>query len=290
MAQEEAYEKISATAKLVAHVRTFTDIPFAREIAAASGAEKDFQTSTGKSVETITQLTPLWEARYKATDQIIAQHHITQVMEIAAGLSPCGLAMTENPNVVYVATDLPQILEQEKAIAESILATLNIHRPNLYFRIANALDREGLLQAATPFQSGKPIAIITEGLLIYLTHAEKETLAGNIHDLLKQYDGIWITPDVSTTKQSWKHFADNNLRQRVHNVSGAIKREIEKNTFEDENEMRQFFTKAGFTIEEYPHTNVQEHLSSLNLLNLNREEILELLQLGKTSILTVCSG
>lgn len=217
MAQEEAYEKISATAKLVAHVRTFTDIPFAREIAAASGAEKDFQASTGKNAETVTQLTPLWEARYKATDQIIAQHHITQVLEIAAGLSPRGLAITENPNVVYVATDLPQILEQEKAIAESILATLNIHRPNLYFRIANALDREGLLQAATPFQSGRPIAVITEGLLVYLTRAEKETLASNIHDLLKQYDGIWITPDVSTTKQSWKHSYDNNIAQRAHN-------------------------------------------------------------------------
>lgn len=290
MAQEEAYEKISATAKLVAHVRTFTDIPFAREIATASGAKKYFQTLASKSVETLIQLTPLWEARYKATDQIIAQHHITQVLEIAAGLSPRGLVMTADPDVVYVATDLPQVLEQEKAIAESILATLNMHRPNLYFRIANALDREGLLQAATPFQSGRPIAVITEGLLVYLTIAEKETLAGNVQDLLRQYGGIWITPDVGTTKQSWKDSYDNNIAQRAHNISSPIKRKIEKNTFEDENEMRQFFTRAGFTIEEYPHTNVQEHLSSIDRLNLNREEILELLQLGKTLILTVCSG
>ena len=51
MVQEEAYEKISSTAKLVAHIRSFTDIPFTKEIAAASGAETDFQTLTGKSAE-----------------------------------------------------------------------------------------------------------------------------------------------------------------------------------------------------------------------------------------------
>jgi len=291
MVQEEAYEKISSTAKLVAHVRTFTDIPFTKEIAAASGAEKDFQTLAGESAEFMTQSAFNLEARYKTTDQIIARYHITQVLEIAAGLSPRGLAMTENPDVVYVATDLPEILEEEKAIAESILAKSNIHRPNLYYRIANALDRESLLQAAIPFQSGKPIAIITEGLLPYLTSAEKETLACNIHALLRQYDGIWITPDVST-KKLWKFVsqADDTMQQRMQNVSGATGRDIETNIFEDENDVRQFFTNAGFTIEEYPYSNVLEDLSSVKLSKFNREEILAILQMQKTLILTIRSS
>ncbi|MGZ7124286.1 MAG: hypothetical protein ACXVIT_12335, partial [Halobacteriota archaeon] len=33
MGEGEAYEKISSTAKLVAHIRSFTDIPFTKEIA-----------------------------------------------------------------------------------------------------------------------------------------------------------------------------------------------------------------------------------------------------------------
>jgi O-methyltransferase involved in polyketide biosynthesis len=291
MVQEEAYEKISTTAKLVAHVRTFTDIPFTKEIATASGAEKDFQTLAGKSVEFMTQSAFNLEARYKTTDQIIARYHITQVLEIAAGLSPRGLAMTEDPNVVYVATDLPGILEQEKAIAESILAKSNIHRPNLYYRIANALDRESLLQAAIPFRPDKPVAIITEGLLPYLTRDETETLAANIRDLLKQHDGIWITPDVHT-KQLLKFFsqADDTMQQRMQNVRGATERDIEKNTFEDENDVRQFFIKAGFTIEEYPYSNVLDDLSSVKLSKLNREEILEILQMLKTLVLTIRSS
>jgi len=288
MVQEEAYEKISSTAKLVAHIRAFTDIPFAKEIALASGAEKDFQTLAGKSAEFMTQSAFNFEARYKTTDQIIARHHITQVLEIAAGLSPRGLAMTENPNVVYVATDLPEILEQEKAIADSILAKMNIHRPNLYYRIANALDRESLLQAAIPFRSDKPSAIITEGLLPYLTRDEKETLAGNIRDLLKQHDGIWITADVPP-KRVWDSIAqaDNTMKQRMQNVSGATGRDLETNAFEDENAVRQFFTTAGFTIEEYPYSNVLEDLSSVKLSKFKREEILEILHMQKTLILTI---
>jgi O-methyltransferase involved in polyketide biosynthesis len=287
MVQEEAYEKISTTAKLVAHIRAFTDIPFAKEIAAASGAETDFQTLAGKSAEFMTQSAFNLEARCKTTDQIIARYHITQVLEIAAGLSPRGLAMTEDPNVVYVA----EILEQEKAIAESILAKLNIHRSNLYYRVANALDRESLLQAAIPFRSDKPIAIITEGLLPYLTSGEKETLAGNIHALLRQYNGVWVTPDVNT-KQTFKFFAqaDDTMQQRMQNVSGATGRDIETNTFEDENAVRQFFTNAGFTIEEYPWSNVLEDLSSVKLAKFKREEIFEILQMQKTLILTIRSS
>jgi O-methyltransferase involved in polyketide biosynthesis len=291
MVQDEGYEKISTTAKLVAHIRAFTDIPFTKEIAAASGAEKDFQTLAGESAEFMTQSAFNFEARYKTTDQIIARYHITQVLEIAAGLSPRGLAMTENPDVVYVATDLPGILEQEKAIADSILAKMNIHRSNLYYRIANALDRESLLQAAIPFRSGKPIAIITEGLLPYLTNGEKETLAGNIHALIRQYDGIWVTSDVPP-KQLWNFIsqADDTMQQRMQKVSGATGRDIETNTFEDENAVRQFFTNAGFTIEEYPYSNVLDDLSSVKLSKFKREEILEILQMLKTLILTIRSS
>ncbi|KLU61014.1 leucine carboxyl methyltransferase [Peptococcaceae bacterium CEB3] len=218
----------------------------------------------------------------------MSQRHITQVLEIAAGLSPRGLAMAENPDVVYVATDLPQILAQIKTLAEVILAKLHIQRPNLYFRVVNALDLDELLHAVSPFQSGRPIAIITEGLLSYLTRAEKETLAANIHDLLKQYGGIWITPDVGT-KQSWKRIAQgdkNYVQQRIGNISGATGSDIEKNIFVDEDDMRQFFIKAGFTIEEYPHASVIDELSSIDSLNLSRETVLEVLRVPKTLILT----
>lgn len=287
---EKSYQKISPTAKFVAYLRTFTDIPFAKEISAESGAEKTFQELIGRSTESKFRSVPFREARYKATDRILVQRNINQILEIGAGLSPRGLAMTKNPDVVYVVTDLPQILEQEEAIAKAILARLDCRRPNLHFQVANALDRESLLKAAAPFKSNRPIAIITEGLLPYLSRVEKEELAGNIHELLGKYSGIWIASDINT-KQFMKRVSqvDKNVRQRLSKLSSITERNLESNLFADENDLQQFFNKAGFIIEEYPYSNVYEDLSSVKILNFNQKEILKIqlgLKVTKTLILT----
>ena len=80
---KESYEKISPTAKLAAYLRTFTDIPFAKEIAKKSGAKKAFQEFADEGAKSM--FAPLWKARYKVTHRILAQHGMTQVLELAAG-------------------------------------------------------------------------------------------------------------------------------------------------------------------------------------------------------------
>jgi len=277
MMQEDPYAKISLTAKFVAYGRAFTDIPFAREIAAECDAEKAFQTLS--VAESLPLQVPFWEARYKTTNQIIAREGMTQILEVAAGLSPRGLAMTDDPDVVYVATDLPEILEQEKAIIGAILVRLNIQRPNLHFSIANALDCEEVLQTTTPFQSDKPVAILTEGLLPYLSRAEQATLAANVHELLARYGGIWITSDVNTkqTVNKFRHI-DKHMEQRVQAVSSATERSLYDNLFIDKNDVQQFFTSAGFKIEEYSFLHALDEISSIKLMNLDRERFAQTMQ------------
>jgi len=55
-----------------------------------------------------------------------------------------------------------------------------MHSVQICFQVANALDREELFQAAVHFQYDRPVAVISEGLLPYLTREEKRTLAANI--------------------------------------------------------------------------------------------------------------
>jgi O-methyltransferase involved in polyketide biosynthesis len=286
---KETYEKISPTAKFVAYLRTFTDIPFAREIADESGAERTYQDLAGESKESLIRLSPYWEARYKATDRIITQRGITQILEVAAGLSPRGLAMTENPDLVYVVTDLPQILDQEKAIAQAILSRLNSSRPNLHFETANALDLESLLKASAIFGSDRPVAIVTEGLLPYLNGEEKTVLASNIHEVLSRYSGVWVASDVHT-RQYWEAtlLLDAKRRERHNRIASSTGSDLEKNLFADEHDLRTYFDKAGFRIEEYQYSSIIQDLSSPRLLNLNqkdRERAFELLALSKTLIL-----
>ncbi|HLC53996.1 MAG TPA: class I SAM-dependent methyltransferase [Candidatus Nanoarchaeia archaeon] len=285
--QKSSYEKISPTAKLVAWLRTFTNIPFAKELAEESRSEETFKELVDDMGGLIISFTPFFEARYKATDEILKQHNIKQVLEIASGLSPRCLAMTESPNVIYVATDLPQILEQERAIIEKITAGANIYRPNIHFQTVDALDRESLLAAANYFRPSEPIAIVTEGLLNYLNREEKGIVARNILELTKRNSGVWITPDV-TTKQTMERIleANGNLRKVASHIYGITERNMENNAFADEYDMQQFFNESGFAIEEYQHSNTIESLSSIKLLGINRENALRMLQGRKTLILT----
>jgi len=287
---KESYEKISPTAKLVAYLRTFTDIPFTQEIATKSGAEKTFNELADETAKSMIRLAPMWEARYKATNRILAERGITQILEIAAGLSPRGLAMTENPDVVYVVTDLPKILEEEKEIASAILVKLNSRRPNLHFQPANCFSMDSLSAASAAFNPHKPLAVITEGLFPYLTLDERKTLAGNIHELLEKHPGLWITTDVHT-KQSLQKMSqfDANAKKRLTRISTSTESTLESNFFEDENDMKQFFSKAGFKMETYSFIKVFGELSSVKILNLTQGEILKIQQgfrVLKTLILT----
>ncbi len=268
------FEKISQTAKLVAYARTFTDIPFAREIAIKSNAKQAFEDQTGEI-----RASPVWEARYKVTDKIIKEHGIAQVLEIAAGLSPRGLSMTKKPDVIYVATDLPQILEEEKEIVNSILAQLNESRPNLHFQAANALDMESLSKAVTFFKKAKSLAILTEGLLPYFTMEEKHTLAKNIHEIFSEYSGYWITNEV------WCKDA---LRKMSQSAGDVAKKRIEKdqynivsgnNVFSDDDEIKRFFVQEGFKIERYSHLKIFGELTSVKNLGLSEEEIVKIKQM-----------
>jgi O-methyltransferase involved in polyketide biosynthesis len=267
------FEKISPTAKLVAYSRTFTDIPFAREIAVKSKAKQSFEEQTGDI-----RGSPIWEARYKVTDKIVKEHGITQVLEIAAGLSPRGLSMTRNSDVVYVATDLPQILEEEKEIVQSILVQSNESRPNLHFQAVNALDMESLLKAVIFFKKDKSLAVITEGLLPYFSMEEKHTLAKNIHKIFSEYSGCWITNEVYSKDALKKmgqsaDFAKNRMKQDQYNILSG------NNVFSDEDEIKRFFEEEGFKIEKYSHLKIFGELTSMKNLGLSEEEIVKIKQI-----------
>jgi O-methyltransferase involved in polyketide biosynthesis len=201
--------------------------------------------------------------------------------------------MTERPEVVYVVTDLPQILDQEKAIAEAILSRFNTQRPNLHFETANALDRESLSKVTHVFAPERPVAVITEGLLPYLNRDEKTTLANNIHDILGTYRGVWITSDVHTKQYreaTYRLLGREQIRQRQNRISDSTGTNLENNFFTDDEDLRRFFDRAVFKIEEYQYSNMIHDLSSARRLNLNQEDMkraFELLALSKTLILTL---
>lgn len=126
------------------------------------------------------------EARSKLIDRLLAETGASQVLEIAAGFSSRGLVFTAQPNTQYIELDLPDLAELKTQIVGNIA-----HIPeNLHILGGNALRSSDFDVASQYFSKDKPVAVVNEGLLRYLTFDEKAQVANNNRSLLEQFGGV----------------------------------------------------------------------------------------------------
>ena len=96
------YTSIIPTAYVTAYPRTFTDIPYSNEIFDGLEAlRKEGHLPEIEEDQKVDRLAPELEARYKLIDKLLAKAEITQVLELAAGLSTRGLLFTAEPSALY---------------------------------------------------------------------------------------------------------------------------------------------------------------------------------------------
>ncbi len=105
----------------------------------------------------------------------IEQEGVTQVLEIACGLTPRGYRFTrEYPQLDYLEADLPDMAERK----EKLLAELPDRSDRLRVMPINAFAEEGELSVehvAGTLDPEKPVLVITEGLVNYF---DLETISG----------------------------------------------------------------------------------------------------------------
>jgi O-methyltransferase involved in polyketide biosynthesis len=113
-------------------------------------------------------------ARHRAIDSLLEQaiehHGVTQVLEIAAGLSPRGWRFQTRygDRLTYVEADLPAMAARKRRALEAIGSLGDHHR----VRDLDALRDGGpasLASLAAELDHGQGLAIVTEGLLNYLS-------------------------------------------------------------------------------------------------------------------------
>ena len=189
------FSSISPSAKSLLIVKSQTSIPFAREAARlAFGAERVEAELTEMRREPITGLRlQHFESRYRSLDTLLAETGLPRVLELAAGLSFRGLDLAGRESVHYLDTDLPAI----SALKADLVAKL--HPAALVGKLEvlalDALDPDSFRSTAARLAPG-PLAIVNEGLLVYLNDGEKSRLAANIRDTLANMGGVWLTADV----------------------------------------------------------------------------------------------
>jgi O-methyltransferase involved in polyketide biosynthesis len=118
-------------------------------------------------------LEPYLLTRHRAIDAVleraIEEAGVTQVIEIAAGLSPRGWRFTQRygDRIDYIETDLPPMAARKRAALERMGSLSEHHR----VVDLDALSADGPLSlpaVADTLDPGRGLAVVTEGLLGYL--------------------------------------------------------------------------------------------------------------------------
>ncbi|MFA5155058.1 MAG: class I SAM-dependent methyltransferase [Patescibacteria group bacterium] len=275
------YEKVGPTAWGVAWHRTFSDIQYAKEIfeeldrivKPTDAAQIAYMDSARQS-----KIAPQIEARYKLIDKMIAANPTGQILELAAGLVGRGLAMTQaDPSLTYVELDLPEMARNKRVLLQNLAAQNGIKWPgNLYVEDGNALDQDSVM-AATRHFAPKPVTVVHEGLLRYLSFDEKRKVADNIRALLEKFGGAWITSDITLKrllKTEQKEEREDN-RKRILLFSGI---DVNANSFDNEETATKFFAESGFSVERHSFMEVFDDLVSPPKIDLPRDRVADLLK------------
>lgn len=243
---------ISVTAKLAAYYRQFTDIPFAAEVAKRIGADEAFDRilrEHGLERDKLTFYAPMFEARYKSITQVILGSGAPQVLELASGYSLRGLDLTRDHALRYVETDLPGVVATKLGLLDDLRNDHGVSPTAQHVvTAANALDLEEVRAAAAALDRRRPLTVLCEGLIMYLSKEETERLASNVHALLGEFaGGSWITTDF-TFRAEARDLPPERVRLREA-VYGVTQRQIDASAFEDERDLAAFLGRVRFDVQ-----------------------------------------
>jgi len=258
----------------------YTNLPLAREMFEAL---ENIHPATSEDWEWIKRrldFIPFAEARYLMTDRILSQRNVHQVLELASGLSPRGIVMSSNPANTYVEVDLPDEARLKEAVIRNLVDAGAINLPGPNWRILKGSATEyGVFAEAARLFHREPIGVVCEGLLRYLSFEDKAIMARHIHDLLKTFGGMWITPDIEPLDDNRQ-----NLRRQSMGLRGV---NVEENLFANVAAARKFFEGLGFTVQAIQLKEMAEELTSPKKCGFSSEQTAGALENRITFIMTL---
>lgn len=133
-------------------------------------------------------------ARHRIIDHLLQETigagHVTQVVELACGMSPRGFAFTErHPSLTYVEVDLPDMAERKREALSQLRLPLDNHR----VEAADVMTGLQLSRIFSTLDRTAGVAVVTEGLLNYFPQADVVELWRRIaHELHRFPHGRYL--------------------------------------------------------------------------------------------------
>lgn len=270
------YSTISPSARALLLMKGVTDIPYAKEAAELMMRPEPYEPDYDNKDARLWARILHFEARYFSINEMLEDIDVHNVLELSSGFSFRGLEMTSVKNHLhYIDTDLPGIIEAKKDIIEDLIDDVRKHS-KLELLSLNVLDESQFLKVVKHFEK-EPIAIVNEGLLMYLEMEEKEKVCEIIHHILRKRGGYWITGDIYFKKDLSK-----TLKRKDALGEFTEAHRIDEKKFDDEQTAKDFFDRMGFVIDKVNAIDYKE-LSAYPYFveNLTPEQVEEFRKIGK---------
>jgi O-methyltransferase involved in polyketide biosynthesis len=271
---QSKFDKISPTALMVAYARAFTDIPYTKDLSRLVNAQSVVENLLGQKLEQVAEIAILIESRYRAINQVLKDYltkNISnpQLIELASGLLPRGMVMSQDLDVTFIESDLPLMISQKTSLVKELVGD----RPNLHFIPIDIASKSNQLTACAKYlRKNEPIIILCEGLLMYLSHPQKHQVFNHIRELLQNYGGVWITSDFVTVEAiNRRRLICPNLEKISQMVSRLSDRPIADTYFQNSEEIEDFIANQGFKCDRTPVLDLihLDQLTCLKPLNLD---------------------
>lgn len=236
------YSSISPSARSLLLLKGLTDIPFALEAARliSPGYQPDFSCNDlafwGRVLH--------FESRYRSINQLLSAIPVKNILELSSGYSFRGLNTVVNQDIYYIDTDLPEVIHSKLNLLATLQRNGTAPKGKLETLPLNALHEADFTAIADHFPDGE-IAIVNEGLLVYLDLEEKKKLCRNIRSILQKRGGYWITADIYIKPE-------NKLASLTRNdkLEKFFKEHrIEENKFDSFDAAEAFFKNEGFVVD-----------------------------------------
>ena len=192
------------------------------------------------------------EARFFSANNYIKASGTGTVVDLPCGYTARGIKFSKN-EIDYFGLDLPAVIDAMKPAVKEVIGD----NDKIRYSEVDATNYSSLRKALNGAKG--ELHITTEGLLMYFTQPELETVFGNIRKLLLEFGGRWVTMDNELTKASKKAVAaatsdlPGELAAEIaHIAAGAVaKTTLANNVFFDSDieKAKKFVADMGFDLE-----------------------------------------
>ena len=197
----------------------------------------------------------LIETRFFSCNNFIKETGAKQVVDLPCGYTARGIKLAKS-GIKFYGFDLPAVID---AIGPAVKQTIG-ENENIIYSEVDATNYASLRKALETADG--ELHITTEGLLMYFTQSELETVFGNIRKLLLEFGGRWVTVDneLSTAESKALAAATSHLPPEIAGkltsiAAGAVsKTTLSNNIFfdKDKEKVKKFVSDMGFDLELVP--------------------------------------